>query len=297
MSFMSRLSFVLFCSALLGVCFPAAADTPPATPAEAKADSTAPDAAGQGGESLAVRGVARPDDLPYSSFVAAMHAFDEYHHYAPSAPLLFSVGTHDSKYDHLRVSITGKEVWVPIPVDAGGHFTLPMRQDALDDKAVVMSNLRNGEVNWGPVIRTPNLPEGTLRLGDLRLFCRVGLALDRPQTSLWVLAVTHMVGGCNSDGYVTRGLKQPGMRVQLTYQDRTETLPERYYVAHHTAWTIPLKDGDWPDDTLVQFLAPDSNFVLDKACADKLKSEAQRPYAHGASATIGDGCRYYATED
>ncbi|MBV8466969.1 MAG: hypothetical protein JO218_13580 [Burkholderiales bacterium] len=295
MSFMSSLSrlhrfpFALACSVLLGTGLSVSADIVVNTSTEL--------AEAPVGHAIEVRGVARPDDIPYSSYVAAMRAFDQYHHYAPSAPLLFSARTHDGKLDGLRVSITGEQVWIPVPIDARGQFSLPMRQDALDDKAVVLSNVRDGQVNWASVIRTPGLPEGSLRLGDLRLGCRVDYALERQQTSLWVATLLRVVGGCNSDGRMTRALKRPGMHVKLSYQDREEILPDRYYVSHHTAWTMPLTDGDWPDDTLIQFIEPDSNFVLDKACADQLQRESQKPYSHGSSTYSENDCVWHPGDD
>lgn len=308
--YLLRSLFTLFCAALCGLCVPAAADTPVPSAAPAPLASTAVKAApadvpldavktpdSHSENSIEIRGVRHPDDIPYSSFVAAMRAFDESHHYAPGASLLFSARNHDGKFDGLHISITGEQVWIPVPLDADGRFTLPLRQDALDDKAFVQANQRNGEVNWGTVIRTPGLPDGTLRLGDLRLACRVNYALSREQTSLWVVAIARLVGGCNSDGRMVRELKRPGMRVKLTYQGREEILPDKYYLAHHTAWVMPLTDGNWHDDTLVQFLEPDSNFVLDKECADKLQRDAQNPYQHGSGTISSSECKYLPLED
>jgi hypothetical protein len=268
MSYISRLSpcsFALSCGILLGISIHAAADTRPAaeaaTPSASDAVQTAPP--GHADTAIEVHGIGKPDDIPYRSFVDAMHTFDQYHHYAPEAPLLFSAHNHNGNADGLRISITGPQVWIPVAVDTKGRFTLPIRQDALDDKAVVISNVRDGEINWGVVVQTPGLPEGIARLGDLRLACRVDSALIREQTSLWVATLTRVFGGCNSDGHMVGILKRPGMRVRFSYPGREEILPDRYYISHHTKWTMPLTDGDWPDDTQVEFLEPDSNFVLD----------------------------------
>jgi hypothetical protein len=314
-----RFLFAFSCSTLLAACVADAADTPtpiaasaplapnkvqaaPASPAAVPAPANTPTDAvgtadGHSENTVEIRGLRHPDDIPYSSFVAAMRAFDENHHYAPDASLLFSVRNHDGKFDGMRISITGEQMSIPVPLDANGRFTLPIRQDALDDKAYVQANQHTGEVNWGTLVRTPGLPDDTLRLGDLRLDCRVDYALSRAETSLWVATIFRLAGGCNSDGHTMRELKRPGMRVKLTYMDREEVLPEKYYMVHHTMWAMPLADGNWPDDTLVQFLEPDSNFLLDKECADKLQRDAKEPYRHGSSTISVNDCVYRPLED
>jgi hypothetical protein len=270
----------------------AAQDTPVDMPPD---DAKAIDSKGE--NEIEIRGVRRPDDLPYRSFVDAMHVFDQNHHYAPDAPLKFVISTHGSKHDGLRVSVAGDNVVVPVSIDKKGRFTVPIRQDALDDDASVMSNKREGEVSWGVDIRTPGLPDDTDRLGDLRLECRVFLELQRKETSIWVSALTRVLGGCNSDGHITFGLKRPGMRVKLIYKNREEILPDRYYVVHHTVWTAPLTDGNWPDDTLVQFIEPDSSFVLDPECAEKLAHDAEHPYTHGVKNAGTNACMYRPYDD
>jgi hypothetical protein len=134
-------------------------------------------------------------------------------------------------------------------------------------------------MTWRTEIRTPGLPAGMRRLGDLRLECRVGIASSlvsntNPLTqfiSELMTSPTRYCGQKNSkylffadkpvfsvtlvngarreildiDQLYAKALDDPGLVDDLPYCDCEVMLDRTYF--------LPLGDTSWPDDTLVVF--------------------------------------------
>ena len=209
------------------------------------------------GNTVVIRHLRHPEAMAYANFIAARKAYDAYRRFAPDAPLLFQVKTRSGKLDGLHVNIEGDNTAIPIAYDELGQFALPYSEQALRDKALVTSDIRRGEVHWLPVVRTPGVPPSALRLGDLRLFCRLQWALEEADASIGTKLMTLVRGNCESSSFITMALPQPGMRVRLVAGERQEMLgsegEKNRYVAHRTRWEPPFGDASWPDDTRVEF--------------------------------------------
>lgn len=255
---------------------------------------TAAPASGQEAAPIVIKGVRNPEGLAYASFVAAQQAYEKHRQYAPDAPLLFQMKTHSGTFDGMRVTISGEQTSIPVPYDGQGRFTLPYDAAALQDEAVVTTDKKAGAIYWLPLIRSPGLAQDGLRLGDLRLYCRVKWALEKADASLATKMMALMMGGCDSSSYMTLGLPQPGMRVRLTSGERREVFPvdvkPGHYVAHRTRWEPPYADSAWPDDTRVDFLPPEDGFVLDPACQRALEKDAGDAYRHSYANFDPDSC-------
>ena len=232
-------------------------------------------------ESVTVAGVAHPVEKSYRRMVAGMDLFERMHSLAPSAPLRFKLlprkpGTN---MDTMQLEVVGRTFSYPVPVAADRTFTLARDPKALAEDAVVSPNRRQLTMTWRVDIRTPGLPPGTRRLGDLRLECHVGIEsglvsntnpltqfisdlmtsptrycgrkeskylffADRP-----VFAVTLANGArrevLDIDQLYAKAVDDPGLKDDLPYCD-CEVLLDRTYF-------LPLGDASWPDDTLVMF--------------------------------------------
>jgi hypothetical protein len=271
-----------------------APNLPPASAATSTVTPTANSSSDPEGNQIVVHGMRNPEGMVYSSFVAAQRAYEQNRHYAPDAPLLFQMKTHSGKLDGLRVTIAGENTLIPVPYDDKGLFTLLYDEAALQDKAVVMVDKKNGEIYWVPVIRSPGLAQDTLRLGDLRLYCRVKWALEKADASIGTKMMTLMMGGCNSSSFITLGLPQPGMRVRLVSNERQEVFPadadKGHYVAHRTRWNPPFGDTAWPDDTRIEFLPPEDGFVLDEECRRAREKYAEDAFHHSYTTFDPDSC-------
>ncbi|MES2102427.1 MAG: hypothetical protein V4634_00295 [Pseudomonadota bacterium] len=264
---------------------------------QAQTDAAAPSSAptpGKEGNSVVIRGIRHPENMAYSSFVAAQKAYEENRHYAPDAPLLFQMKTHSGKFDGLRLTIAGDNTLIQVPYDDKGRFTLPYDEAALRDDAEVSTDKKRGEIYWLPVIRSPGLAQDTLRLGDLRLYCRVKWALEKADTSVATKMMTLLRGNCDSSSFITLALPQPGMRVRLVSDNRQEIFPVAasgsHYIAHRTRWEPPFGDAAWPDDTRIDFLPPEDGFLLDDECRKTREKEAEDLYRHSYATFDPDSC-------
>ena len=129
-----------------------------------------------------VDGLADPDEQPYRRMLKGMDAFERYHALAPDAQLRFRLYSRlpGVKVAGTRLVIQGDELLLPLVLDDDLAFTLPRNTQALQDDAQVTTNRHARSFAWATDVRTPGLPPGTRRLGDLRLECEV----DRAATLL-----------------------------------------------------------------------------------------------------------------
>jgi hypothetical protein len=179
----------------------------------------------------------------------------------------------------ITVEITGNTVALPVFVARDKTFTLERNEKALAEDAVVMPNRKASSMTWRAEIRTPGLPPGTRRLGDLRLECLVGNEAGLISNSRAVFGqIANMIVG--PEAYCARPDSQylffserPLFGVTLVSGSRREALPiDRLYagasydanlksdlpycdcqVLIDRTYFLPLGDQGWPDDTLVEY--------------------------------------------
>jgi len=217
----------------------------------------------------------------YRKMIRGMDLFDREHGLSPGGSLRFRLlpRKHDTDMRNIAVEVAGKSVDFPVPVAPDGSFTLPRHQKAFDEDAIVTPNRGRQTMTWRSEIRTPGLPAGTRRLGDLRLECRVGMEAgllsnaptlagrllsalldtpaycDGPQPLYLFFADKPLFGvtlvhgarreALASDMLYAGASINPQLEADLPYCD-CEVLVDRTYF-------LPLGDRSWPDDTLVEF--------------------------------------------
>lgn len=220
-------------------------------------------------------------DKPYRNMAAGMELFAKRRHLAPNAPLRFKLLPRHrrTRMQDVELEIVGDSFATPVPVAPDHTFTLQRDPRALRENASVRPNRRAGTMTWRAEIRTPGLPPGTLRLGDLRLECEVGMQARlisnyRPSLLGWLekllpegpeycrravprylfFAERPLFGVTLISGSRTQVLsvdllyggagRDPDWKEDLPYCD-CEVLMERAYF-------LPLGDASWPDDTRVE---------------------------------------------
>ena len=93
----------------------------------------------------------------------------------------------------IDVEIVGDSSEIPVDVAPDRHlYPRARRRWRLQEDASVMPNRKARTMTWRAEIRTPGLPPGTRRLGDLRLECEVGMVAaalisDHPRSRLGAL--------------------------------------------------------------------------------------------------------------
>lgn len=222
-----------------------------------------------------------PVEKSYRKMIRGMDLFERQRGMSPHAALRFKLlpRKRETDMNHITLAVVGDTVDFLVPVAADHTFTLPRDPLALDEDAQVIPNRKAQSMTWRTEIRTPGLPAGTRRLGDLRLECRVGMeaglvsnsstllgritsaVLDTPaycdkKAPLYLFFADRplfsiaLVDGARReilaiDKLYAAASDDPGLNDNLPYCD-CEVLVDRTYV-------LPLGDRSWSDDTRVEF--------------------------------------------
>ena len=237
----------------------------------------------QGRDAVEVSGLRNPVDKSYRRMVAGMELFERRKGLAPGAQLRFRLLPRHRGTDmrDIDVAIVADSFETPLEVAPDNTFALPRDAKALRENASVRPNRKAKTMTWRAEIRSPGVPPGMRRLGDLRLECEVGmearLISNRPSNLLgwFVERFADVPEYCHQDEprYLFFA-ERPVWSVTLVSGSRRETLPaERLYAGAtrdpgrkeewlpycdceallDRAYYMPLGDKSWPDDTLVQF--------------------------------------------
>lgn len=232
-------------------------------------------------DAVVVTAVRDPVDKSYRRMVRGMDVFERLRGLAPNAELRYRLLPRKAgaTLETVELEIAGDSVTIPVELAPDRTFTLERNRIALREDASVRASRKRLTMTWRADIRTPGLPPGTRRLGDLRLECEVGMAaglvsnerspfsrlakfmLDAPdyctrannrylffaERPLW--RVTLVSGGHREDLPADRlwggATNDPDWKEDLPWCD-CEVLMDRAYF-------LPLGDASWPDDTRVEF--------------------------------------------
>jgi hypothetical protein len=231
-------------------------------------------------ETIVIKDLRNPVDKSYRKMVQGMELFEELHAMAPQAALRYKVlpRRRDTDIDGVALRVLGDTVKQPVALAADGTFTLGRDAKALAEDAVVSANRPADTMTWRADIRTPGLAPNTRRLGDLRLECQVGMRAGL--VSQYGGLLDRFFGAVQSPAeYCNRKevrylffAEQPLFAVVLHHGERRQVLPaarlyagvlkgetpraERRYcdcaALLDRAYTLPLGDKSWPDDTLIE---------------------------------------------
>lgn len=232
-------------SSLLLACAAQAAE-PPADPAV---------------ESIEISTTRDPEFKPYVRMLAGLDAFERLHAKAPAAPLRFLLLPQQPGLSpaDVKLRIVGDAGSHDVATDAEGYFALPRVIDAVGGNAELVTNKKKGLYRWRADVRTPGVPAGMRRLGDLRLECEVRWAVTQDELGPGKRLLFKTLGGpCNSANVgVFNFAPQPVSTVTLTAGDRRVTMPAQRQIkgqpAGNNFYVVPLHDKSWPDDTLIAF--------------------------------------------
>lgn len=219
-----------------------------------------------------------PVDKSYRKMIAGMERFERNHALAPQATLRFQLLPRlpTTQLDGITLRVAGDSLTLPVPVAPDHTFTLERNGQALREDAALMASSKTSTLTWRAQVRSPNVPAGMRRLGDLRLECQVGveagLLSNNSRMFAWLgelLTDPDRVCGA-ADGNYLFFAERPVFGVTLRDGARTETLPFDSLYAGGTqtpetlpfcdcqvlldrSYYAPVWDRGWSDDTLVAF--------------------------------------------
>jgi hypothetical protein len=203
-----------------------------------------------------VNSIRNPEMRSYRSIWAGFKAFDEHRALAPVAPLRFRLirpdGNPVGAEDGLVLRLASDEGSVPVPIGADGMLEIARSQAAYDADATFILNRKSGLFGARPDIRTPGLPANVRRLGDLRLECRVSVAIVKEQIPFLARgAINTLMLGSDWCGKKDMHVAYPAERAlggaTIRHGGRSAELE-----LHGQAYMAPIGNPGWPDDALVE---------------------------------------------
>ena len=146
---------------------------------------------------------------------------------------------------------------LPIPVDAGNRFTVPRSEAALDAGGELVLNQKRKFYQVMPEVRTPGLPANVRRLGDLRLECKVMIAIAKEEIPLfWVLSINSVLMTRDWCGFFDKKdysmsftTEAPLVSAILVEGNRSAALE-----TGDRSFSVALNEPSWGDDALVELV-------------------------------------------
>ncbi|WP_432381423.1 hypothetical protein [Duganella sp. P38] len=240
-------------------------------------------AAAQSAPSVTVAATRDPVDKSYRKMLAGMDIFERNHALAPQATLRFQLLPRlpSTQLDGITLRVAGDSVSLPVTVAPDHTFTLERNQQAAQEDAALIASRKTSTLTWRAQVRSPNVPEGMRRLGDLRLECMVGVAAgllsNNAQMFAWLGELfTSPERVCNNaDGNYLFFAERPVYAITLRDGERRAPLPFNALYAGGTqtpstlpfcdcqvlldrSYYAPIWDRSWSDDTLLSFEDMDS---------------------------------------
>ncbi|WP_313705773.1 hypothetical protein [Massilia sp.] len=210
-------------------------------------------------DAIQVNGIRKPEVHKYKAILAGLDSFDKHHALAPDVPALrFRIRAlrGAGMPEQPRVRIEGEDGFVlPLALDAANRFTVPRSEAAVDADGELALNQKHRFYRVEPDVRTPGLPDNVRRLGDLRLECRVTVAIAKEEMSLlWVLAINGVLRTRDWCGFTLEDPPKVGFDagapiVAATLREGERSQPLE---ARKTSFDVALSDASWSDEALVE---------------------------------------------
>lgn len=269
-------------------------------------------AAAQQMPSVSVTSTRDPVDKSYRKMVRGMERFvREQPALAPAATLRFRLLPRlpGTGMTGIELKVVGDTVSLPVPVAPDNSFTLARDERALREDAALVANRRTTSMTWRADVRSPGVPDGMRRLGDLRLECLVGMEAGLVSNNAHLFAwlgdlLTSADKVCTDpDGRYLFFTERPVFAVTLHAGGRSVPAPLRYLYAGGTqapadlpycdcqvlldrSYHAPIWDRTWPDDTLLSFEYMDDPPPADAPTAPGIAAGQTRDQVR---ALLGDG--------
>jgi len=222
-----------------------------------------------------------PVEKSYRRMVRGMELFERRKaELAPGATLRFKLlpRRRSTQMGNVEIDVIGTRTSQSVAVAPDHTFMLERNPQLLEENAQVTPNRSAGSMTWRTEVRSPGVPAGMRRLGDLRLECEVGMeagVVSNARTLIGQIAnwMTDTPAYCRGDQRYLFFADRPLFNVTLVAGERRESLPiNRLYAAAtdddnlaadlpycdcevllDRTYFMPLEDASWPHDTLVQF--------------------------------------------
>lgn len=225
-------------------------------------------------EPVHVNAMRNPEVRKYKVILAGLDAFEKHRRLAPAAEKLqFQLTTRkeDASTQPLAVRLVGDGGFsMPIALDAERRFVVPRSEAAEDAESELELNRKRGAYRTAPDIRTPGLGAHQRRLGDLRLECKVTVAMAKEEIpTFWVLTINTILMRTDWCGFfgdqddtrfenasrkATFGYRaeRPLAQAVLVEGNRSALLK-----VNKDGFSVPIGNATWSDDALIELTFAD----------------------------------------
>jgi hypothetical protein len=218
-----------------------------------------------------------PVDKSYRKMLQGVERFGRDQALAPQATLRFRLLPRQpgTKMRGIQLNVVGDSARMAVPIADDNSFTLAYDAQLWREDGAVLANRKTLSMTWRAEVRSPGVPPGMRRLGDLRLECLVGmeagLVSNNAHLFAWLDEFLRKPDQVCSDpnGNYLFFTEKPLFSITLQAGERRATLPfHALYAGNPPAeelpycdcqvllehsYFAPIWDRTWPDDTLLSF--------------------------------------------
>ena len=216
-----------------------------------------------------VNAMRNPEVKKYKAILAGLDTFDKYHKLSPAVEKLeFRLRPRgkDAMPEPLAVRLAGDDGFkLPLALDANLRFVVPRSEAALDAKSELELNRKRQAYRIEPDIRTPGLGANQRRLGDLRLECKVMMAIGKEEMPLWGVVLVNGIllrtDWCSFFGD-EKSSAYGGVAREATFGSRADRpLAQAVLIDGNrsalleisgNSFNVPIGNSTWSDEAIVE---------------------------------------------
>lgn len=235
--------------------------------------------------SVVINHTRHPEERSYRFLDGGRQLFESLRARVPGAVLRFRLIPLKPEVDlkQVRLRLAGETFETPIHITEDFRFELPNNDLAFKEDAVILSNYSETELRFIAEVKSPDLPENRLRLGELRVNCEVFVKTlrFREKTDIVSLSKRALLAVLSNPCLFEKPTipflaEHPIFKVSLSHGSRHVQLPLRslygqrlhpisifgpgdlqngwlqLHPLEELSFTPPLSDTSWPDDTLIE---------------------------------------------
>jgi hypothetical protein len=200
-----------------------------------------------------VQGLRNPEIKSYRNMLKGNAVLQRFHALAPQASLKYVLLAREpgQSMEGVTLRIAGADLSVPVELDKDARFSLPEIAQLADADAELILNRKRSSVTWRPDVRSPGVPAGFRRLGDLRLECEVRWAVEYDDIIFVQRQAFNVLGGpCGSSLVNTHFLSPRRLKSVVLHSGDKEVA----VTVARNGWSFipPLHDKALSDDTLLE---------------------------------------------
>jgi len=237
-----------------------------------------------------INAVKDPELRAYRAIVAGLDTFDAQHALAPAVPQLrFQVEGRDGEVlegERPLARIAADDFSIPLSLDEQARFSVPRSQAAWDARAELILNRKKSDVRVETWVRTPGLADNQYRMGDIRLDCRVKVAIGKAEIPFWAVGLVNglllttdwcswLKGETPKGGDRSWSRRADAKLGAATLRDGERSLALK---VSGKSFRIPIGDTSWSNDALIEVTyAPAEDTAAQTAAPALTRTAAETP--------------------